>query len=69
MHHEQWIREAVELGRNGMSQSGGGTFGAVVVAHGKIVGRGWNEVTTLLDPTAQAEISAIRDACRTPAAF
>ena len=65
MQHEQWIREAVELGRNGMHQGGGGPFGAVVVAHGKIIGRGWNQVTTQLDPTAHAEVTAIRDACRT----
>lgn len=62
--HEQWIREAVELGRNGMHQSGG-PFGAVVLANGRIVGRGSNQVTVLLDPTAHAEVTAIRDACRT----
>jgi tRNA(Arg) A34 adenosine deaminase TadA len=65
MQHEQWIREAVELGRRGMENSGGGPFGAVVVCSGRIVGRGWNQVTTLLDPTAHAEVSAIRDACQT----
>ena len=65
MSHEQWIREAVELGRTGLHQSGGGPFGAVVVANGKIVGRGWNQVTTSLDPTAHAEVTAIRDACKT----
>jgi len=65
MSHEQWIREAVELGRAGLHQSGGGPFGAVVVANGKIVGRGWNQVTTALDPTAHAEVTAIRDACQT----
>ncbi len=65
MQHEHWIREAVELGRSGMHQTGGGPFGAVVVANGRIVGRGWNQVTTLLDPTAHAEVSAIRDACQT----
>ncbi len=64
MQHEHWIREAVKLGRSGMQQSGGGPFGAVVVAHGKIIGRGWNQVTTQLDPTAHAEVTAIRDACR-----
>ena len=65
MQHEHWIREAVELGRSGMHQTGGGPFGAVIVANGRIVGRGWNQVTTLLDPTAHAEVSAIRDACQT----
>ena len=65
MQHEQWIREAVELGRRGMQESGGGPFGAVVVCEGQIVGRGWNQVTSTLDPTAHAEVTAIRDACRT----
>ncbi len=63
MQHEHWIREAVELGRRGMQDSGGGPFGAVVVCNGRIVGRGWNQVTPLLDPTAHAEVTAIRDAC------
>jgi tRNA(Arg) A34 adenosine deaminase TadA len=63
--HEQWIREAVELGRRGMEESGGGPFGAVVVCNGRVVGRGWNQVTPLLDPTAHAEVTAIRDACKT----
>ncbi len=62
--HDQWMREAVELGHRGMAENGGGPFGAVVVTGGKIVGRGWNQVTSLLDPTAHAEVMAIRDACR-----
>ena len=63
MQHEQWMHEAVELAREGMQQNGGGPFGAVVVTNGKIIGRGCNQVTTLLDPTAHAEIIAIRAAC------
>ncbi|CAN5523075.1 nucleoside deaminase [soil metagenome] len=63
--HEHWIHEAVELGRTGMHQIGGGPFGAVVVCDGRIIGRGWNQVTPLLDPTAHAEVTAIRDACQT----
>lgn len=62
--HAEWMREAVELGRRGMSDNDGGPFGAVVVTEGKVVGRGWNQVTSLLDPTAHAEVMAIRDACR-----
>jgi tRNA(Arg) A34 adenosine deaminase TadA len=60
---EGWMAEAVAIARTGM-QNGGGPFGAVVVCDGKIVGRGSNEVTRLLDPTAHAEITAIRSACR-----
>lgn len=62
--HAQWMNEAIVLARAGMRIHGGGPFGAVIVADGKIVGRGWNQVTPLLDPTAHAEVSAIRDACR-----
>jgi tRNA(Arg) A34 adenosine deaminase TadA len=62
--HAQWMNEAIALARAGMREHGGGPFGAVVVAGGTIVGRGWNQVTSLLDPTAHAEVTAIRDACR-----
>ena len=58
------MREAIALGRAGMRESGGGPFGAVVVSGGEIVGHGCNQVTRLLDPTAHAEVTAIRDACR-----
>ena len=62
--HQRWMREAIALGRAGMREGGGGPFGAVVVSGGEIVGRGCNQVTRLLDPTAHAEVTAIRDACR-----
>ena len=62
--HEQWIRQAVELARTGMNEKGGGPFGAIVVCDGHAVGRGNNQVTEQLDPTAHAEIVAIREACR-----
>jgi tRNA(Arg) A34 adenosine deaminase TadA len=61
--HAYWINEAIGLARAGMRIHGGGPFGAVVVANGELVGRGSNQVTPLLDPTAHAEIVAIRDAC------
>jgi tRNA(Arg) A34 adenosine deaminase TadA len=47
-----------------MREGKGGPFGAVIVSGGKIISRGWNEVTTQLDPTAHAEIVAIREACK-----
>ena len=62
--HARWMNEAITLARAGMRIHGGGPFGAVIVADGKLVGRGWNQVTPQLDPTAHAEVTAIRDACR-----
>ena len=62
--HAHWMNEAIALARAGMREHAGGPFGAVVVTDHKIVGRGWNQVTSLLDPTAHAEVTAIRDACR-----
>src|SRR5205814_7388160 len=65
----RWMGEAISLGREGMHEKGGGPFGAVVVCAGKIVGRGHNQVTTLLDPTAHAEVMAIRAGCRSLGRF
>ncbi|MBW8864606.1 MAG: nucleoside deaminase [Verrucomicrobia bacterium] len=61
---EQFMRAAIRLSLSKMRANCGGPFGAVVVRNGKIVGRGWNQVTSTNDPTAHAEVSAIRDACR-----
>ena len=58
------MREAIRLSRQMMRRGHGGPFGAVVVRDGKVVGRGWNQVTSSNDPTAHAEVVAIRDACR-----
>ncbi len=58
------MREAIRLSRQKMLRNEGGPFGAVIVRNGKTVGRGWNRVTSANDPTAHAEVSAIRDACR-----
>jgi len=56
------MKEAIKLSFKGMRTNQGGPFGAVVVKNGKIVGRGVNRVTSTNDPTAHAEIVAIRDA-------
>jgi guanine deaminase len=61
---EHWMREAVDLARSGMQEKGGGPFGALVVCDDRVAGRGNNRVTEQLDPTAHAEIVAIREACR-----
>jgi len=58
------MRAAIRLSLVKMKANCGGPFGAVVVRQGKIVGRGWNQVTSTNDPTAHAEVSAIRDACK-----
>jgi guanine deaminase len=60
----EFMRAAIRISLAKMRGNHGGPFGAVVVRRGKIVGRGWNQVTSTNDPTAHAEVSAIRDACR-----
>ena len=62
MNHD-FLREAIRLSIEKMEANEGGPFGAVVVRNGGIVGRGWNRVTSTNDPTAHAEVAAIRDAC------
>ncbi|HWH72346.1 MAG TPA: nucleoside deaminase [Candidatus Sulfotelmatobacter sp.] len=61
---EEFMREAIRLSLRMMRRGKGGPFGAVVVKDNVIVGRGWNRVTSSNDPTAHAEIIAIRAACR-----
>jgi len=68
-YSEEFLREAIRLSKDKMEAGEGGPFGAVVVKNGKIVGRGWNRVTSANDPTAHAEIEAIRDACSKLATF
>ena len=58
-----WLSRAVELAEANVGE-GGGPFGAVVVRDGEVVGIGQNRVTRDLDPTAHAEVVAIRRACR-----
>ena len=60
----RFIREALRLAVESAESGNGGPFAAVVVKDGEIVGRGSNGVTGQNDPTAHAEVQAIRDACR-----
>ena len=60
----KFMREAIRLSRVKMKAGCGGPFGAVVVRHGRVIARGWNQVTSGNDPTAHAEVTAIREACR-----
>lgn len=61
---EQNMRKAISLAFEGMRAGKGGPFGAVVVKDGKVIGQGSNRVLQGNDPTAHAEVEAIRDACR-----
>lgn len=64
-----FMTRAIELAKMGVEMNLGGPFGCVVVKDGEIVGEGNNRVTTSNDPTAHAEIIAIREACKTLSAF
>ncbi|HUR30894.1 MAG TPA: nucleoside deaminase [Saprospiraceae bacterium] len=59
----EFMREAIRLSHQGMSLNEGGPFGSVIVCNGNIIGRGNNKVTSTNDPTAHAEVIALRDAC------
>lgn len=59
-----FLREAIALARQGMDRNEGGPFGCVIVKGGRIIGRGNNRVTSSNDPTAHAEVVAIREACQ-----
>ncbi|WKN45772.1 nucleoside deaminase [Tunicatimonas pelagia] len=59
-----FISIAINLAREGMRKNAGGPFGAIVVKNQEIVGYGHNQVTSSHDPTAHAEVVAIRDTCQ-----
>jgi guanine deaminase len=67
--HEKMMRRAIELARKGMESNAGGPFGCVVARGDEIVGEGNNRVTSTNDPTAHAEVVAIRNACKELNAF
>ncbi len=58
-----FMKEAVDLAWKGVDNNEGGPFGCVIVKDGEVIGRGNNRVTSKQDPTAHAEIMAIREAC------
>jgi len=60
----KYMQMAVDLARHGMNQGVGGPFGCIVVKDDTVVGKGCNSVASLNDPTAHAEVMAIRDACK-----
>ncbi len=61
---ERFMSEAIQLANRGISHKEGGPFGCVIVKGDEIVGRGNNQVTSTNDPTAHAEVVAIRNACK-----
>ena len=65
----KFMQAAIELSRKNLSSNEGGPFGCVIVKQEEIVGRGWNQVGSANDPTAHAEIVAIREACKNLGTF
>ena len=61
---ENFMQEAISLSQKGIQQNEGGPFGCIIVKDDVIIGRGNNLVTSTNDPTAHAEVVAIRDACK-----
>ncbi|MCX6120739.1 MAG: nucleoside deaminase [Ignavibacteriales bacterium] len=66
---KQFMREAIRLSIENVQSGRGGPFAAIVVKDGKIIARGTNLVTSTNDPTAHAEIAAIREACKALGTF
>ena len=66
---QDFMKRAGELARENIANGTGGPFGAIIVKDGKIIAEGANHVTTQNDPTAHAEVVAIRNACKTLGSF
>ncbi|WP_281170720.1 nucleoside deaminase [Nakamurella lactea] len=67
--HLRYLQRAVELADHGMRSGDGGPFGALVVRGGQVLAEGWNRVLATNDPTAHAEVTAIRAACAAIGSF
>lgn len=63
-NHSYFMSKAIELAKKGVNSNAGGPFGAVIVKNGQIIAEGYNKVTSKNDPTAHAEVVAIRNACK-----
>jgi guanine deaminase len=66
---KDFMREAIRLSLENVNSGNGGPFGAVIVKNGNIIARGVNAVTSTNDPTAHAEVVAIRNACEKLGSF
>jgi tRNA(Arg) A34 adenosine deaminase TadA len=62
--HKSFMAEAIRQAEKNISNGNGGPFGAVIVKDGKLIAAAGNKVTSTNDPTAHAEVVAIREACR-----
>lgn len=67
--HQYFLKKAIALAQKTMQAGKGGPFGALVVKDGRIVARGYNQVSTKADPTLHAEVDAIRKACKKLGSF
>lgn len=67
--HKHFIGRVIEMAAENASSVTGGPFAAIVVRNGEIIGQGTNKVTSTNDPTAHAEVVAIRDACKNIGSF
>ncbi|SMO37131.1 nucleoside deaminase [Solitalea koreensis] len=67
--HLHFMQQAIDLSLEGQIKGEGGPFGAIVVKDGIVVGRGYNSVCATNDPTAHAEVVAIREACKNLGTF
>lgn len=62
--HTEFMKKAIKCSDYSIENKIGGPFGAIIVKDGKVISEAWNTVTTDNDPTAHAEVNAIRKACR-----
>ena len=67
--HEVFMKRAIALAEKGINNKAGGPFGAIVVKDGEVIAEAHNEVTSTNDPTAHAEVLAIRRACKALGSF
>jgi len=65
----EFMMQAIQLATDNVTSGRGGPFGAVIVKDGKVIATGANQVTTINDPTAHAEIIAMRNACQALGTF
>jgi guanine deaminase len=70
MHgNPEFMKQAIQLATDNVTSGRGGPFGCVIVKDGKVIATGANQVTANLDPTAHAEVTAIRNACQALGTF